>query len=70
MDFTVRTDLEIQFHSGLVVVVGRILILPANLILVPTPFVLVGLCRAEKFTSFDVHGLLFICCHNKCSFDK
>ena len=47
MDFTVRTYLEIQFHSGLVIVVGQVQILPVNLLLIPTPFVLVGLCRAE-----------------------
>ena len=34
-------------NSGLVVVVGRILILLVNLVLIPTPFILVGLCRAE-----------------------
>ena len=47
VDFTVRADLEIQLHSGLVIVVGQVQILPANLLLIPTPFVLVGLCRAE-----------------------
>ena len=46
VDFTVRADLEIQLHSGLVIVVGQVQILPANLLLIPTPFVLVGLCRA------------------------
>ena len=47
MYLSVRTDLEIQFHSGLVVVVGRVLILSVNLVIVPTSFILIRLCRAE-----------------------
>ena len=47
MYLSVRTDLEIQFHSGPVVVVGRILILSVNLVIVPTSFIFIGLCRAE-----------------------
>lgn len=45
--FSVRANLEIQFHSGLVIVVGRILILLVNLVLIPTTFILIGFCCAE-----------------------
>ena len=47
MNFPIWPDLEIQFHSGLVVVIGRVLILAVNLVVIPTSFVLIRLCCAE-----------------------
>ena len=47
MDLPVRTNLEIQLHSRLVIIICGVLIFPVNLVIVPTPFVFVGFCRAE-----------------------
>lgn len=43
MNFPIGPNLEIQFHSGLVIVIGRILILSVNLVVIPTPFVFIRL---------------------------
>ncbi len=47
MNFPIGPNLEIQFHSGLVIVIGRILILSVNLVVIPMPFVFIRLCCAE-----------------------
>ena len=43
MNFPIGPNLEIQFHSGLVIVIGRILILSVNLVVIPMPFVFISL---------------------------
>jgi len=43
MNFPIGPNLEIQFHSGLVIVIGRIQILSVNLVVIPTPFVFIRL---------------------------
>lgn len=47
MNLSIRTNLEIQLHSRLVIIVRGVLIFPVNLIIVPTPFIFVGFYRAE-----------------------
>ncbi len=42
MYFAIGTNLKIQPHSGLVIIVGRVLIFTIDLIFVPMPFILVG----------------------------
>ena len=70
MNFPIGPNLEIQFHSGLVVVIGRVLILSVNLVVIPMPFVFIRLCCAERLSGFDMHGLFNICVHIGYSFDK
>ena len=47
MDLPVGPDLEIQSHPALVVMVGRVLILSADLVIIPASFIFIGLRRAE-----------------------
>ena len=70
MNFPIGPNLEIQFHSGLVIVIGRILILAVNLVVIPMSFVLIRLCCAERLSGFDMHGLFNICVHIGYSSDK
>ena len=70
MNFPIGPNLEIQLHSGLVIVISQILVLSVNLVIIPTSFVLIRLCCAERLSGFDMHSLFNICVHIGYSFDK
>ena len=78
MNFPIGPNLEIQFHSGFVIVIDRILILSVNLVVIPMSFVLIRLCCAERLSGFNMYGMYSIDVHigigyfekKNCNLDK